>query len=100
MEGSRTNECVGLNDRTVKYGALISIRERTMVKIEDGGPAQTVPMVYYDEDGERHVVGNARVQLVLGQLQAVGSYTNIPGCTGVGAVNLESFSVTPFRGEN
>lgn len=67
-----------------------------MAKIEDGGPPQVVPLVYYDENGERHVVGAASVQLVRGQLQAVGKYDHIPGATEIDSLNLEAFSLGPF----
>lgn len=71
-----------------------------MVKIEDGGPAEKVPLVYYDENGVRHVVGEAAVQLVKGELIALGKYRDIPGATNVGEIGLESFSVAlgPFNG--
>lgn len=71
-----------------------------MVKIEEGGPSQDVPLIYYDKWGDRHVVGAASVRLVHGQLEAVGTYNNIPGATEVGEVELESFSVGPFRSDD
>lgn len=66
-----------------------------MVKVEDGGPSQDVPLVYYDKWGERVIVGTASVQLIHGQLQAVGRFNNIPGATEIEGLALEAFSVIP-----
>lgn len=74
-----------------------------MVQISEGGEPVKVPLVYYDEYGERHEVGSAAVQIKDGEVIAVGKIEpEIEGDIVVekilGGINLESFSVSekPF----
>lgn len=64
-----------------------------MVHIEDGDPPKKVPLVYYDKDGMRHVVGDADVTLRDGTLTVLGHYENTPGATEIPGMNLECFSI-------
>lgn len=69
-----------------------------MVQINDGDEPKKVPLVYYDTDGERHVVGNAAIQLNDGEVIALGQIFDGPKKElFVGGVNLEGFSLGPFR---
>lgn len=64
-----------------------------MAHIEEGKPAQKVPLVYYDRHGERRVVGEATVQLRNGQLQVLGDYYHTPEATEIPELIIEAFSV-------
>lgn len=64
-----------------------------MVRIEEGGPAELVPLVYYDEMGKRHVVGDALVSLRQGRLSVNADYKDFPGATEIPGMNLEAFSI-------
>jgi hypothetical protein len=81
------------------FSAEILLKGDDMVTIEEGGPAGTVPLVYYDENGNRYIVGEAEVQLIKGELIALGKYNHIPEATGIGEIGIESFSVSigPFK---
>jgi hypothetical protein len=64
-----------------------------MVKIEEGGAPGNVPLVYYDKDGNRKVVGEATVALRQGQLRVVGVFNDIPEATGLAHISLDGFSI-------
>lgn len=69
-----------------------------MVKVTEGGDPQKVPLVYYDEDGNRTIVGEAAVQLVNGEVIALGQLTEkIPlietNGLSLNGLGMESFSV-------
>lgn len=49
-----------------------------MAKIENNGDPEMVPLVYYDEFGTRHVVGEAAVQIKGGEVIAVGKIKDAP----------------------
>ena len=73
-----------------------------MPTVNDGGEPVEVPLAYYDEDGGRHVVGKAAVQIKNGEVIALGQIDNplIPlfGDLFAGNLNLEGFSISagPF----
>jgi hypothetical protein len=70
-----------------------------MVKIENGKEPEKVPLIYYDKYGERHVIGDAAVQIRDGEVIAVGKIE--PEITGdlitgevLQGINLEAFSMS------
>lgn len=67
-----------------------------MVQINEGDEPQKVPLVYYDEEGERHVVGEAAVQIVEGEVLALGHLSERATGLGlsIGSLNLEAFSIS------
>jgi hypothetical protein len=68
-----------------------------MVTIREGAEPQKVPLAYYDENGERHVVGKAAVQIKNGEMIALGqlSADSIDLISqGFGGLNLEGFSLS------
>jgi len=74
-----------------------------MVQISEGDDPVKVPLTYYDKHGERHVVGDAAVQIKNGEVIAVGKIESevegdIIRKEILGGVNLESFSISagPF----
>lgn len=64
-----------------------------MVHIEEGGAPGNVPLIYYDKDGNRKVVGEATVALRQGQLRVVGVFNATPEATYISALNLGGFSI-------
>jgi hypothetical protein len=65
-----------------------------MVQITDGGDSAEVPLIYYDEQGVRHVVGKAAVQIKNGEVIALGQITEkMQGDWPIDGMNLEGFSV-------
>lgn len=48
-----------------------------MVHIIEGGEPGKVPLVYYDKEGNRHVVGEAAVQVNNGEVIAVGKLDGV-----------------------
>jgi hypothetical protein len=73
-----------------------------MVRISEGEEPQKVPLVYYDVEGERHVVGEAAIQIKNGEIIALGQIRDsvVPDLILkelIGGVNLEGFSIGPFR---
>jgi hypothetical protein len=73
-----------------------------MVRINEGEEPQKVPLVYYDVEGERHVVGEAAIQIKNGEIIALGQIRDsvVPDLILkelIGGVNLEGFSIGPFR---
>lgn len=76
-------------------------RKGTMVMISDGDDPQTVPLVYYDNEGERHVVGKAAVQIKDGEVIALGQLSEHALVHEFsGGVNLEGFSLGPFKSQS
>jgi hypothetical protein len=68
-----------------------------MVHITDGGDSAEVPLVYYDEQGERHIVGKAAVQIKNGEVIALGQITEkMQGDWAIDGVNLEAVSIGPY----
>ena len=65
-----------------------------MVSIKDGDEPVKVPLVYYDESGERHVVGDAAVQIKNGEVITVGSIKKSSLDVSVTNINLEAFSIS------
>lgn len=68
-----------------------------MVHIEDGGSAKKVPLVYYDEEGNRHVVGNADAQIVNGELQVTGHLESNRVGMEMGEMHIEAFSIDELK---
>ena len=69
-----------------------------MVQVSEGGEPQKVPLVYYDEEGERHVVGEAAVQIQHGEVIALGKITdkvrfNETSGISIGGLGIEAFSM-------
>lgn len=64
-----------------------------MVHIEEGDAPKSVPLVYYDKNGKRHVVGEAMVTLRQGRLNVSADYDHSPGATEIPGMNLEAFSI-------
>lgn len=64
-----------------------------MVHIEEGGAPGNVPLVYYDKDGNRKVVGEATVALRQGQLRIVGVFNDIPEATALAHISVDGFSI-------
>lgn len=69
-----------------------------MVNIREGDEPQKVPLVYYDEAGERHVVGEAAIQINNGEVIALGKLTdklhlNDTSGISIGGLGIEAFSV-------
>jgi hypothetical protein len=68
-----------------------------MVRISEGDEPAKVPLVYYDENGERHVIGNAAVQIQNGEVIALGQITeHMQGEWFTDGMNIEGFSIGPF----
>lgn len=64
-----------------------------MVHIENEGPPANVPLVYYDRNGTRHVVGEATVALRQGQLRIVGALNDIPNELDFGDIGMGHYSI-------
>lgn len=69
-----------------------------MAKISEGDEPQKVPLVYYDEEGERHVVGEAAVQIVDDEIIALGKLNervrlNDTSGISIGSLGVEAFSI-------
>lgn len=73
-----------------------------MVHLKDGGEPKNVPLVTYDTDGNRIVLGEATVALRQGQLRVVGVFNDIPELGSLTNVEMESLSIVhaelPLRG--
>lgn len=65
-----------------------------MVHIHEGDEPVKVPLVYYDENGEKHIVGEAAVQIKNGEVIALGQIQNNDIDMSLGGVNLEGFSIS------
>lgn len=70
-----------------------------MVHIAEGDDPVKVPLAYYDEYGERHVVGSAAVQIKNGEVIALGKIE--PEIDGdiiakqiLDGISIESFSIS------
>lgn len=62
-----------------------------MVNIREGDEPQKVPLVYYDEDGNRTVVGEAAVQIKNGEVIALGQLISAgPAISGIGEISFGS----------
>lgn len=48
-----------------------------MVQIIEGGEPEKVPVVYYDSQGNRHVLGEAAVQVKNGEVIALGKLDGV-----------------------
>lgn len=69
-----------------------------MAQISEGDEPQKVPLVYYDEEGERHIVGEAAVQIKNGEVIALGKLTDkvqLSDTSGIsiGGLGIEAFSI-------
>lgn len=65
-----------------------------MVKIKDGEGPQKVPLIYYDDEGERHVVGDAAVEIKNGEVIALGKIDWGQGDVFASGMSLEGFSIS------
>lgn len=65
-----------------------------MVTIREGGDPQTVPLAYYDEYGERQIIGEAAIQIKNGEIIALGKVKWGRGDVFASGMNLESFSIS------
>lgn len=63
-----------------------------MVQIRNGEGPQVVPLAYYDERGERHIVGQAAVEIKDGEIIALGHLDH--GSLIFDGIGLEAFSVS------
>lgn len=65
-----------------------------MANIVEGGPARVVPLVYYDDNGNRYVVGKVKAKLRQGKLHVISSAED-----GVEAfeVNIDTFDYEPIE---
>jgi hypothetical protein len=64
-----------------------------MAHVEEGGDPSNVPLVYYDANGNRHLLGEATVVLRGGQLRAVGVFNDIPEALDIGDLGMGHYSV-------
>lgn len=64
-----------------------------MVKISEGEGPQKVPLVYYDMDGNRTVVGEAAIQIQNGEVIALGKLSRGDLNFSVSNLSLEAFSI-------
>jgi hypothetical protein len=70
-----------------------------MVHISESDEPVKVPLVYYDQYGERHEVGSAAVQIKDGEVIAVGKIVEDVEHDAIireilGGINLEAFSIS------
>lgn len=70
-----------------------------MVQIENNGPSKKVPLYYYDKYGEKHLVGEADVEIKNGEVSVRGHIQEeVEGDVIVrelmNASNLEAFSIS------
>lgn len=68
-----------------------------MVHIQEGEDPKVVPLAYYDQYGERHVIGVAAVQIKDGEVLALGQIDVESPMSGdirkAMSINLESFTI-------
>jgi hypothetical protein len=74
-----------------------------MVHVSEGDEPIEVPLAYYDENGDRHIVGKAAVQIKNGEVIALGQINAESPISReirqqLGSMNLETFSIGPFVG--
>lgn len=65
-----------------------------MVNIKNNEGPKKVPLVYYDETGERHVVGDAAVEIKNGEVIALGQINSGLGDIFASGMSLEAFSIS------
>lgn len=66
-----------------------------MANIVEGGPARVVPLTYYDEDGNRYVVGKAKAKLRNGELMIDGVFELAEDSPYSHEFNINNFDFEP-----
>lgn len=65
-----------------------------MVSISEGGEPQRVPLVYYNDKGEREIIGEAAVQIQNGEVIALGKLNKSDAIgISIGGISIEAPSV-------